>query len=70
MAFDAHASSLRREAMEEAMAYVSTNHAPSHGAHRKLHLPVSHITLTRIAVLAACGAFWLGVGMIASAIIG
>ena len=52
------------------MAYISTNHAPSHGAHRKLHLPVSHITLTRIAVLAACGVFWLGVGLITSAVFG
>jgi hypothetical protein len=56
--------------MEETVAYISTNHAPSHGAHRKLHLPVSHMTLTRIAVLAACGAFWLGVALITSAIFG
>ena len=51
------------------MAYVSMNHAPSHGAHRKLNLPVSHITWTRVAALAACGAFWLGVVMIASAFV-
>ena len=52
------------------MAYVSTNHAPSHGAHRKLHLPVSHIVWTRIVALAACGAFWLGVVLIGAAFVG
>ena len=66
MGSDAIALSLRQRGMEEAMAYVSYDQAPSAGTLPRINAP--RLAWARLAMIATCVAFWVGVAFAIRAI--